>query len=106
MDAKLIKQVDSLVRNMKPMPALAFAGVIIPIILLFAAPLGLVYAGQRLRLLKTLDSVAPPDTPTVAEQVAYIRDHNWRLYVPMIVAVVYVAVIGGLFACVLLSGRI
>lgn len=106
MDAKLIKEVDTLARNIKPLPALAFVGIIIPIILLFVAPLGLVYAGQRSRLLKKLESAAPPDDPAVADQVGYIRDHHRRAYVPMIVAIVYVAVLIGLVAWVRLTGRV
>jgi len=89
---------------MKPMPALAFAGVIIPLILLFAAPLGLVYAGQRTRLLRRIDSAEPPDDPKVVEQINYIRERNRRLDVPIIVAGVYLVIVAGLVALALTWG--
>ena len=104
MDAELTRRIDSLYRNMKPMAALTFAGIIIPIILFFAGPLGLVYAGQRSRLLKILDSADTSSAaPEVAEKIEYIRAHKLRLYVAVIAFALYLVPIGVLVAAVLMT---
>lgn len=88
MDPKLIKRIDNMYRNMKPIVVMAFVGVLMPPILLFAAPLGLLYALQRIRLIDDIADASAPEDPALANKVAYIHEHNMRLFVPLIVMVV------------------
>ena len=69
------------------MVMLTILGILIPILLLFAAPLGIVYAFQRSKLLKEIDSGEFSPAPSEMEMVAYLRGNSVRYYLPSIIVV-------------------
>lgn len=92
MDPRLAKRIDHLYRNCKQMPLLCILGLFVPIILLFVAPLSLVYAAQRSRLLREVKSIdlAASDAerrvrPTPAEQVSYLQNNGISFYAPLMI---------------------
>jgi hypothetical protein len=96
LDAKTKKRIDTLYRNAKQFPLLTILSVLfcLPIVLL-AAPLGLVYAVQRSRLLdelqgrdlggRNVDATRRlRDIPT-CDKVAMLRTWGARFYAPAII---------------------
>ncbi len=105
MDPNTEKHVDQLYRNSKQMVAASALGVLVPIVLVIAAPLGLLYAYQRSRLLGRIatgkldvpnDSLSGSDPPSLSDKIAYLRAHPLRFFAPFLVlgaAVLFVAII-------------
>jgi hypothetical protein len=98
LDPKLEKRIDSLYRNAKQLPLLAIFGLFIPVIMLFAAPLGLVYAWQKARLLKLLEGVdldggIPIGKVTTAKKIECLTRWNARFYVPSILMAIAIGMV-------------
>ena len=95
MDVKTQKHVDNLFRNSKQMGMASIAGLIFPIVLIVAAPLGLLYAAQRSSLLKKIDSgeIDLSGDKETASKVDYLREHNLHFFVPTIVVGVVILAI-------------
>ena len=60
-------------------------GVFVPLVLIFAAPLGLLYAFQRSSLLKKVREGTILLSAEDAEKVNFLRDHSFRFYAPAII---------------------
>jgi hypothetical protein len=112
-DAKLDKHIDTLFRNSQMMPVVTIMGVFIPIVLVFAGPLGLVYAAQRARLLRRIDNgelslSGPPPLPgavSVQDKIATLRRQSLRLIVPGIIMGVYALFLAAVMLMVVLGNR-
>jgi hypothetical protein len=110
-DIKTAKRIDSLYRNMKSMPLLTIIAVFVPILLLFAPLLAMAYLYLRTKLLKELDSgeividrlddgkFSKQGEPTVSEKIDYIRSHNSRIVMPVVIMVGVALVIAFAIVC-------
>ena len=110
-DKKTARRIDSLYRNMKSMPVLTVLAVIVPIFLLFAPLLSLAYLFVRTKLLQEVDSgrividplddenFSKPGEPTVSEKIDYIRTHNSRIVMPLVIMVVVALLIAMAIVC-------
>jgi hypothetical protein len=98
-DDKTAKRIDSLYRNINSFLTLAVLSLIIPLLMLFVVPLSLAYLHLRAKLLRDVDSgkISFDRTETVSinrtsaltmeQKVDFIRRHDTRLWVPIIVFV-------------------
>lgn len=104
-NARVAKRVDSLYRNVKMMPVLTALGLFVPLMLMLAVPLALVYLFLRRQLLEGIDRGAIVIDPNhaAAEQVAYLREHSLRLWAPLYVAGVWIALFTVIFGSIALG---
>jgi hypothetical protein len=105
MDAKTVKRIDSLYRNINSFLLLIILSLFIPLFLLFAVPLSLAYLYLRAKLLKDVDSgkilfdpyeeVASggKDNLTTEQKVEFIRKNSSRLWAPIVIFFVLAAII-------------
>lgn len=96
-DPRVEKRIDSLYRNVKQIPVLSILGLLVPIALLFAFPLALIYMFLRAKLLRDIDDgtvvINPledrrssnPHELSVSQKVHYLRYHAARLWVPILI---------------------
>ena len=97
-DLKRSKYVDNLYRNSKQMVLLTCLGFLVPVVLIIAAPLGLLYAFQRSRLLKKVSEATVQLSAADAEKISFLRDHSLRFYAPAIIVGLWVLFIVSIVA--------
>ena len=105
MDAKTEKHIDQLYRNSRQMVLLSILGLFVPIVLVIAAPLGIMYALERSRLLKKVDrgnldiagSAEPaPGTASASDKITYLRERPIRFLIPAIIVGAYLVLIAAI----------
>jgi hypothetical protein len=117
LNPKIEKKIDTLYRNTKQLPLLAILGVIVPIILIIAGPLGILYWCWRRDLLRDVDGgnivldASPPPLPSTAKaaelstsaKLKFIREHPHSLLVPVYLLGAYAVLLGVIIAVAVIS---